>query len=264
MILDFLKDQCHLSSPLPLLVVVAIGVVWLWQRPASKGLRAYVVAMTLGYWLASTSLGAWILTAPLSRGMPRIMTPDETRGAQAIVVLGGGAITARVGQESGGVLTSSSLMRALEAARLCEMTGATLVIASGGMPRPDRDLRPESEIMRDMLVRAGVAPGAIVEESQSKTTRGQAVAVASLLRDRHIDRFILVTSETHMRRSLAVFRALGLDPVVSTAPIRSDGSPPPPPLLPNDDSLSKSDDAVYEYAALVYYWSRGWLRSGSQ
>jgi hypothetical protein len=56
-----------------------------------------------------------------------------------------------------------------------------------------------------------------------------------------------------------VFRAAGVNPVPSVAPLRSEMSLPPPPLLPNVESLSLSDDAVYEYAAFVYYWARGYL-----
>jgi uncharacterized SAM-binding protein YcdF (DUF218 family) len=260
-ILDFVKDQCHLSSPLPQVVALAIAALWLWRRPASKGLRRYVIAVTLGYWLVTTSLGAYLLVGGLSHGMPRITNREQGRDAQVVVLLGGGAMTARVGALSGGVLTGSSLLRALEAARVVEIVGAPIVIASGGIPRPDRDVRPESEILRDMLVKVGVAPETIVEESQSTTTREQAQAVASLLRDRHIERLVLVTSQTHMRRSLAVFRAAGLDPVPSVAPLRSEMSMSPPPLVPNSESLSLSDDAVYEYAAMVYYWARGWIRS---
>jgi len=260
-ILDFVKDQCHLSSPLPQVVVLAIAAIWLWRRPASKGLRVYVVVVTLGYWLVTTSLGAYLLVTPLSHGMPRIMSRDQAPGVQAIVLLGGGAMTARVGALSAGALTGSSLLRALEAARMVEIVGAPIVIASGGIPRPDRDVRPESEILRDLLVKVGVPPSAIVEESQSTTTHEQAQAVAALLRERHIERFVLVTTQTHMRRSLAVFRAAGLDPVPSVAPLRSEVSMPPPPLLPNVESLGLSDDAVYEYAAFVYYWARGWIRS---
>jgi uncharacterized SAM-binding protein YcdF (DUF218 family) len=263
-ILDFVKDQCHLSSPLPMVVVLAIAALWLWRRPASKGLRVYVAVITLGYWLATTSLGAYVLVTPLSHGMPRLMSRDQARDAQAVVVLGGGAFTARVAAQSGGVLTASSLLRALEAARVIEIVGAPIVIASGGIPRPDRDVRPESEMLRDMLVKLGVAPSAIIEESQSTTTYTQAQAVTALLRERHIDRIVLVTSQTHMRRSLAVFRAAGFDPVPSVAPLRSEMSMPPPPLLPNVESLGLSDDAVYEYAAFVYYWARGYLRSSSQ
>jgi uncharacterized SAM-binding protein YcdF (DUF218 family) len=258
-IVDFLKDQCHLSSPLPMIVALAIAAVWLWRRPASKGPRLYVLALVLGYWLAATSLGAYVLVTPLSRGIPRITSRDQAPDVQAVVVLGGGAFTARVGDKSGGAVTGSSLLRALEAARVVEIVGAPIVIASGGIPRPDRDVRPESEMLRDMLVKAGIAPAAIVEESQSKTTHEQAVAVMALLRDRHIERFVLITGQTHMRRSLAVFRAAGVNPMPSVAPLRSEMSSPPPPLLPNVESLALSDDAVYEYAAFVYYWARGYV-----
>jgi uncharacterized SAM-binding protein YcdF (DUF218 family) len=263
-IVDFLKDQCHLSSPLPMIAALAVTALWMWRRPASKGLRLYVAAVTIGYWLVTTSLGAYVLVTPLSRGIPRITSRDQAPDVQAVVVLGGGAFSARVGDKFGGAVTGSSLLRALEAARVVEIVGAPIVIASGGIPHPDRDVRPESEMLRDMLVKAGVPPAAIVEESQSKTTYEQAVAVSSLLRDRHIQRVVLITSQTHMLRSLAVFRAAGVDPVPSVAPVRSEMALPPPPLLPNTESLSLSDDAVYEYAAFVYYWARGYLRSASQ
>src|SRR5262245_17463478 len=246
-----------------MLAALAIAAIWLWRRPLARGPRLYVAALALGYWLATTSVGAYVLVTPLTHGITRITSREQAGDAQAVVVLGGGALTARVATKIGGVLTSSSLLRALEAARIVEIVGAPLVIASGGIPRPDRDVRPESEMLRDQLVKVGVAPGSIVEESQSKTTHEQAVQVASLLRERQIQRIVLVTSPTHMRRSLAVFRAAGLDPVPSIAPVRSDAAPPPPPLLPNIESLDLSDDAVYEYTAFVYYWLRGYLRPKS-
>src|SRR5213080_3092478 len=84
--------------------------------------------------------------------------------------------------------------------------------------------------------------------------------VGPLLRELHAQRFVLVTSPTHMRRALAVFRAAGFDPVPSVAPLRSEHVTPPPLLLPNDESWYLSDMAVYDYLALAYYWWRGWLR----
>ena len=100
---------------------------------------------------------------------------------------------------------------------------------------------------------------AVIEESQSRSTRDQAMLIAPILRSRHSPRFVLVTSPTHMRRSLAVFRAAGFDPVASLAPVRSEHVRPPRWFMPNDDSFSLSDAAVYDYLALAYYWSRGWL-----
>jgi uncharacterized SAM-binding protein YcdF (DUF218 family) len=258
-ILDFIKEQLHLSSPLGLFLVLAVGVAWLWLRPASRAPRRYLLALVIGYWFLTTPAGASLLVGVLSHGIPRVMTREDARGADTVVVLGGGVATAAVGDEIGGTLTGSSLLRALEAARVFKLIGGRLLIASAGIPRPDLQLRPESEMLRDALVKTGVAPGAIVEESASRTTREQALAVGPMLRAHHVERFVLVTSPTHMRRSLAAFRAAGLNPVPSMAPVRSERLPPPPVVLPNGDSLWLSDDALYECAAWIYYWSRGWV-----
>jgi uncharacterized SAM-binding protein YcdF (DUF218 family) len=209
----------------------------------------------------ATPVGANLLVGGLDRGLVRINTRQDARGAEAVLVLGGGANTAEVSGQIAGALTMSSVLRALEGARVFKLIGARVVIASGGIPRPDLQLRPESEMLRDVLVKAGVAPGAIVEESQSKNTHDQALLIGPLLRAAAVTRFVLVTSPTHMSRSLAVFRAAGFDPIASVAPIRSEHIGPPPWLLPNDDSLSLSDDALYNYVAWAYYWARGWTRA---
>jgi uncharacterized SAM-binding protein YcdF (DUF218 family) len=258
-ILNVLKEQFHLSSPSWMLIVLAIGAIWLWWRPASRGPHRYLAAAVAGYWFVTTPIGAGLLVNGLSRGLTRIMTRDEAGHADAVVVLGGGASTAIVGHEVGVTPTFPSLLRALEGARVFKLIGAHTLIVSGGIPRPDRQRQPESELLREIVVKAGVPPAAVIEESQSRTTRDQARLVGPILRDRHSRRFVLVTSPMHMRRSLAVFRAAGLDPVTSMAPVRSEHMPEPRWLLPNDESFALSDAAVYDYLALMYYWSRGWL-----
>jgi len=240
--------------------VLGIGAIWQWRRPAASGPRWYLVAAVAGYWFVATPVGAGLLVGALSRGLTRITAREQADQADAVVVLGGGASTVKVGREVGGALTLASLLRALEGARVFKLIGARILIVSGGIARPDRQLQPECELMRDVVVQAGVPPAAIVEESQSRNTHDQAQAIAPILRRYGSRRFVLVTSPMHMRRSLAVFRAAGLDPVASVAPVRSELVPPPPWLLPNDDSFALSDAAVYDYVALVYYWSRGWLR----
>jgi uncharacterized SAM-binding protein YcdF (DUF218 family) len=260
MILAFLKDQLRPSSPLALVLLLAIGVVWLWRRPASRWPLRYFSAVALGYWFVMTPLGATLLVGGLSHGMTSVATREEARGADAVVVLGGGVLTASVGGEVAGTLAGTSLIRALEGARVFKMIGARLLIVSGGIPRPDRQFRPESEMLRDVMLKVGIAPAAVLEESQSKTTRDQAKMIGPMLRANNIESFVLVTAPAHMRRSLAVFRADGFDPVPSVSPVRSDGVPRPPWLMPNYDSFALSDDAMYNYAATAYYWMRGWTR----
>jgi uncharacterized SAM-binding protein YcdF (DUF218 family) len=260
MTLDFVKEHLHLSSPVWLVILLAAGTAWLWRRPLSRGPRWYFTGLVLGYWFATTPFGANLLVDGLSRGLTRVATRDQAGGAEAVVVLGGGAWTAMVGGETGGALTSTSLIRALEGVRVFKLIGARILVVSGGMPQPDRQLQPESRQLRDVVVKAGVPPSAVVEEPESKSTRDQARLVGPILRRHRAQRFVLVTSPMHMRRALAVFRAAGLDPVASIAPIRSEQLLRPGWLMPNDDSWMLSDMAVYDYVALMYYWGRGWLK----
>jgi uncharacterized SAM-binding protein YcdF (DUF218 family) len=258
-ILDVVKEHLHLSSPMSLVILLAVGAIWLWWRPASRGPRWYFACIALGYWLVTTPLGAGPLVHGLSRGLPRITTRDQARGADAVVVLGGGASTAIVGGEVGGTLSTVGLIRALEGVRVFKLIGARVLLVSGGNPRPDRQVQPESALLRDVVLKAGIPPSSIVEESQSRNTREQAALVGPILRGRGVQRFVLVTSPMHMRRSLAVFHAAGFDPAVSVAPLRSEQLLPPSWLVPNDESWWLSDMAVYDYMALGYYWWRGWL-----
>lgn len=240
-------------------MVVGAATLWLLARPAARGPRRLLLAFVILFWLVSSPIGAHVLVAGLTRGLQPLPDRAAAGGADAVVVLGGGADTYRVAGAVAGLLTQTSIMRALEGARVAKLIDARLVITSGGAPRP-RQLRPESRMLRDLMVEAGVPAERIVEESTSSTTRDEALLMGPLLAGHAVSRFVLVTSPTHMRRALAAFRAVGLDPVPSISPLSSDNADPQPPFLPNNFSLYTSDQAVYDYAANVYYWLRGWTR----
>ena len=133
------------------------------------------------------------------------------------------------------------------------------MIVSGGNAGKIDPPRPEAEAFRNALIQLGVPPARIVVEDRSHTTRDQAVILKELLAGRHVQRFVLVTGPEHMPRSLAVFRATGLDPIPSPARLRSDREASPWQLMPDGASVAVSDGALYEYLGLVYYWMRGWI-----
>ena len=62
-----------------------------------------------------------------------------------------------------------------------------------------------------------------------------------------------------MARSLAVFRAAGLDPVPSVAPYKSDHSLDRLRWVPSNLGLWLVDAVVYDTAADWYYRARGWM-----
>lgn len=259
MIIDFLKEHLHPSSPFTILVVLGVGVAWLFLRPSSRWPRRFLLAMLIAYWFISTHTGASLLVAGLGHGFSALHSREEARGAEAVVVLGGGAATFSADSQVVGVLTSSSVLRALEGARVAKLIGARLVVASGGEPRQELQLKPESEMLHAVLAAAGVPADRIVEESASKNTRDQARLIPAMLRARGIEHFVLVTSPVHMRRSLALFRAQGIEPVPSVSLMRSEHLPSPSLILPDGGALFVSDEALYDYLACVYYWWKGWL-----
>ncbi len=255
---DLLKTYFRPGSPTFVAAAVAAGVLWLLARPRSRAPRLYLAAVAIELWLAATPLGVRLAMLGLTSGFDSIHTAEEAGHADAVVILGGGANTFSLDGELVGVLSRPSLLRALEGARVAKLLDARLVVASGGAPRPELQRRPESEIMRDVLVALGVPARTIVLESASRTTRDEARRLGPILEAHHVRRFVLVTSLTHMRRSLAALRAEGLDPIPSAAPVSSDEAPRPRWWLPNEDSQELFDEAVYEQAARIYYWWKGW------
>jgi len=261
MILDFVKEHLHPSSPFTILLVMTVGVAALFVRPMSRWPRLFLATVLAGYWFLATSTGAALLVAGLGHGFSALHSREEARGAEAVVVLGAGAATYSGGGHVVGALTTASILRALEGARVAKLIGARIVVASGGEPRPDLLLKPESEMLAAVLVAAGVPADRIVEESSSKNTRDQARMIPAILHERGIGQFVLVTSPVHMGRSLALFRAQGVDPVPSASAMRSEHLPKQSPIAPSVGSLIVSDEALYDYMAWIYYWWKGWLRA---
>ena len=236
---------------------------WWWRRPASAGPRRLLLAWLAIFCAATTPAGAGLLMFGLAHGLQPIDTPNKARGADAVVVLGGGVETVRADGVILGYLTTTSALRTLEGARVYKMIGARIVIVSGGVANSKLELRPESELMRDALVAAGVPAERVVLDREAKTTHDHPRTLRPLLDQHHVRQFVVVTSRQHMRRALAVFRAAGFDPVPSISPLRSDQLHVPPLLLPNDESLMLSNQALYDYVALADYWWRGWLAPAS-
>ena len=258
MIVAILKQYARIDSPVVVLSVLIVVAAWLWRRPGARGPRRLLIGFAVVYWLMATPIGAQLLVLSVAHGMTSLQNREAASGADTVVVLGGGANTFSQSGAVLGLLTSGSLMRALEAARVYHIIQARLVIVSGGIPSPGRLLKPESEMLRDALISAGVPADRIVQDGAARTTREHPQTLGPILQSHHVGRFVLVTSPTHMRRALTVFRAAGLDAVPSISLLRSDNLQPAAWIVPTEEFLYISDQATYEYGAWMYYWLKGW------
>jgi uncharacterized SAM-binding protein YcdF (DUF218 family) len=159
---------------------------------------------------------------------------------ETVIVLGGAVL-------EGGVIGQNSYWRAVYARLAYKEGGVRRLVIAGGAPD-----NPVSETMKNFLVCDGLPADAIATETDSLSTRENAVNVARLLKDDHT-RKVLLTSDYHMYRALRAFRKVGLHVAPRPFPDaikragRWDGR------WPVFLTLSA------ETARIVYYYARGWI-----
>ena len=244
-----------------LVLGITVGVVLLFRRGATakwgKRLLTLLAAM---YWVMSTPICSNTLESLLSRGNPTQVSASELGGIRGIVVLGGGSTTIHLAEHAVNVLSTASLLRVWEGARLYDILDDPLVVLSGGINERAWDMAPESVPMLDALIDAQVPADRIILESSSRNTYEQALNLRPVLEDQNLQHFVLVTSPIHMRRALATFRAQGLNPVASASAQHPEGFLADRALLlPDSGALAASRRVCQEIMALISYALRGRL-----
>lgn len=263
-IVEFIKANLVPGSFPFLLIAASLGIPGLFlTEPWRRRSRNWLTGLVLAYWSLSLPACASAIEATLDLGnVPLTRAQAGDLGLRTIVILGGGIETYHEDGQVLSTLSESTAQRVMEGARLYDLLEDPWVITSGGGGGDSLTRNggvPESRAMRQALVSLGVPDDRILEESASSDTREEAVKIKSRFDDRVGEPFALVTSPTHMRRALAAFQAVGLQPVPSPAAgsrARSDSGLRS--VVPSLDSLSASASVFREYMALVYYGLRGW------
>lgn len=136
------------------------------------------------------------------KGEPGLGEPGEARPRVA-VILGAQVLP-------GGRPSKTLEARTLHAAKLYAAGEASLLIATGGV---GGNPPSEAEVMRRILVGAGVPEEAIVLEGGALSTWDSAWLVARIAGERGIERVLAVTDPLHSVRTVASFREVGLGAV---------------------------------------------------
>lgn len=261
MLIEWIKAYLVPGSTTFLLLVMTFGVILLYmQKRIARWGRILLTALLLGYWLMASPFFANVLETILRNGYEPLDVSTLTEPVDAIVVLGGGSVTQSIGEEEINTLSDSSAMRVLEALRLYEQLDEPLIIVSGGVNERVGRMTPESYPMRAALLDAGIPPEDILMESDSRDTYEQALLLQPILAAEAIDNFLLITSESHMRRSMAVFQAQGMEPIPSAASQHSEGQALSHwGIFPDEEALDASRHAMREIMSLVYYGISGRL-----
>lgn len=247
------KILAQLAYPLGTALILALlGLLLLGVRRRRLGVAGMVLAVAwLWFWSLPVVADALRLSLE-GRFAPQ--RAEELPAADFIVLLGGGVRGVPADWPYPDLNAAAD--RVWHAPRLYHADKAPLIIVSGGGKEWHGERGSEAEAMRELLLAFGVPDGAIRLEDRSRSTRENALYTAPLVGERPV---LLVTSAQHMPRSLATFRAVGINAV----PAPTDFEVIPQPLhslrlLPDAHSLHQSTSALKEYLGLLVYRLRGW------
>ena len=250
----FLLKKILVALVLPPTGPVLLALFGLWlsrsRRPFARntGMTLAVLAL-LALLLLSLPVVSRALVAPLEPHPP--LSAVQLRGAQAIVVLGGG--TYHAAPEYGGdTVGRATLERLRYGARLARASGLPLLV-TGGAPFGGR---AEGELMREAL-EADFRLKARWVETASRDTAENASLSAPLLQAAGIKRIVLVSHARHLPRAVPLFEQQGFE--VAPAPTMLLA---PPASWANEmvpGSLGTSREALNEHFGRLVYYFRGKL-----
>lgn len=138
---------------------------------------------------------------------------NADNGYEVAAVLTGGMVK-RYDYNSKHIWLGKSGDRAVQAFELYKSGKIKKIIISGGSISllGNKYINSENDGIRQYLIHSGVRPEDIIQESQSKNTRDNAVNTARILRQQFkINKCILITSAFHMPRAVQCFKKVNVD-----------------------------------------------------
>ncbi len=249
----FKKIASTFLFPVPLcLEVMLVGLFLLWFT--RKQVLGKVVVTLGAVLLGVLSYGSFSdgLLRPLEYSYPPKPAVEAIRGAKWIVVLGGGHVSdPRVPVTS--QLSGESMARLVEGIRLQKMNPEARLLLSGGSAF---DPVPNAEIMARVASSIGVDRQNMVLETTSRDTEEEARTIKDMVGNEPL---LLVTSASHMHRSMALFKSQGMNPVPAPTGhmLKEPQGTSPRAFFPGTDGLRKAEAAFYEYLGLAWAKVRG-------
>jgi uncharacterized SAM-binding protein YcdF (DUF218 family) len=242
-------------NPICISLLLCLTGVTLWiLRPTRRIGLILVLSGSLVLLVMSLPLTGDLLVRSLEVKAGPYADPGELsrNNVKYIVVLGGDL---RGGELSpADRVAYSSLVRVMEGIRLWKGMPDSKLVLSGGTYS---ERKMTTGLGMALLARElGVPQDAIVVEGGSWDTRDEARLLKPMLGK---DRFALVTSAYHMRRSVLTFKQMGLDPIPAPADFLTKwgfhlgvGT-----LLPSPMAMELSQKGVHEYLGTLWLWIKG-------
>jgi uncharacterized SAM-binding protein YcdF (DUF218 family) len=234
------------------------SLVALALKKKGRALFLVVLALTV-FTVSALPVTSHVLTRSLEG---QYLPQAEYSKASAIVLLGGAEVPPeppRIHPE-----TNVNGDRILHAARLYRQGAAPYIIPTGGKYRKLKHYRgTAAEVNAALLVELfGVPQEAILLEGESRTTGDHGRLVRAILEEKGLPlEVLLVTSASHMPRSVRVFEKAGftLHPAPTDFSADEEFLWEVRSFIPTAEALDGTTRAVHEYYGLIAYRLLGWI-----
>ena len=249
----FKKITALLVYPLSLCFeILLFGLFLLWFTRKQK-IGKIIVSISV-FLLTLFSYGAIsnTLLKPLEYKYTPLLNLEDMHHVKWVVVLGGGH-TSDPQLPITNQLSDASTARLIEGIRLHNMLPESKIILSGGGLF---DPVPNAKIMADVALSIGVDKEDLVLESVSKDTKDEAGLIQKIVGK---DQFVLVTSASHMPRSVALFKKYGMHPIPAPTDyfVKKRQRVSPAMFFPSASDLYKTERAFHEYLGIAWAKLRG-------
>lgn len=252
------------------ILFTASKLFWLFARPntfalflACLGVGLLIAGRRFGRWPALlglcwfvavllTPLAAWI-TLPLEDRFPRAALPERVDG----VIILGGAVEQALTEGRGIPALNGAAERMTEAVALARLRPEARIIFTGGSAALAPGQMSEADVARALFGALGLEGPRVIFEDRSRNTWENARLTHSMLDPAPGETWLLVTSASHMPRSVGSFRQAGWQVVAwpvnySTRPGGEGWFDPPFSFR-----LGQAEWAAREYVGLLAYWLLG-------
>lgn len=188
------------------LELLFVGLLLLWTGRRQRLGKLLVTGGALLLLVCSCGPVGTLLLGPLESAHPQLTNPPDAAAVRWVVVLGAGYRPDPALPASARV-PSTGLIRLAEGVRVYKtIPGSRLLVLVGGADGEDGRV----ETVRELAEAFGVAPAALVVDAGPRSTAEEIDAVRRVA---GADRFVLVTSASHMPRAVQLCRDRGLDPI---------------------------------------------------
>lgn len=187
--------------PPGLFVVVCFVSAWYWRR--EKAIRRFALAMgTLIWILAMPFFSDWAMRLLENQyASPQPVTGD------VVVLLAGGIVTGYPDVEGMNTLNATMSNRTLTAIRLAKNYNLPLLYSGGSLLSRDGD---QATVVKRIAISLGVPQEKFFVESKSLNTTQSVRLMMPIISEKAWHQPIVVTSASHMFRSVQIFRLAGI------------------------------------------------------